>query len=526
MRIEEKYARLLESEMRVMSQKMNRRLAELNRKVSRHITSSRIRTRSASQKHVFWIQNPGLKKQIQKEYNKLAAQLIRDTMNGTSMAAFLNDQKNREFLGDYFKGTGIDAETAAKFKDNAVFAFGAYASRISEISPRVLEYTAINQSIVETYVRAGIYNGKSAIDVAREMKKLHSNPAELFTINDKANYWRQVNFPNKGRGVYKSIQKNLERITRTEMNRAYHYQDYLRRNAQPFVTGIKIELSGSHPIYDICDEMVGKYPKTFVFLGWHPHCLCRSVSVLLDKDKMKGFLKTGSISVKDYTTRIPANASRYVKDNFKKYKKLDWANNNFTKSGNIRKSIANTARQKAPGSRVTTTKNYKSAAGRAKKNLNNSQKATLQNFSSSQYTVVNGYARGLKKYAGKTETVMPQIAELDDIIGAAPKYNGKAYHAIQTPSGDLSSAIRGLKAGDVMVDPGYLFGGQELGHISRFTKPGSIVFELENFTGVALKDITSRNELISARNSVIEIIKMEQKTVNGKNVTFITAKIK
>jgi hypothetical protein len=76
-----------------------------------------------------------------------------------------------------------------------------------------------------------------------------------------------------------------------------------------------------------------------------------------------------------------------------------------------------------------------------------------------------------------------------------------------------------------MVDPGFMFAGNNAGTIGRFTNNGSVVFEIENFTGVAIKDITGKNEIISARNTVFEIVKIEQRTINKKNVTFITAKI-
>lgn len=54
--------------------------------------------------------------------------------------------------------------------------------------------------------------------------------------------------------------------------------------------GIKVQLSNNqtclgkdgkpHPFRDICDDLVGLYPKTFKFVGWHPHCRCFATSVL------------------------------------------------------------------------------------------------------------------------------------------------------------------------------------------------------------------------------------------------------
>ncbi|MDE6080105.1 MAG: hypothetical protein K2G35_08590, partial [Duncaniella sp.] len=36
---------------------------------------------------------------------------------------------------------------------------------------------------------------------------------------------------------------------------------------------------------DICDELVGVYPKTFKFVGWHPFCRCIVVPKLADEDE-------------------------------------------------------------------------------------------------------------------------------------------------------------------------------------------------------------------------------------------------
>jgi hypothetical protein len=53
---------------------------------------------------------------------------------------------------------------------------------------------------------------------------------------------------------------------------AYRSADVARWEKLDFVTGYEVKLSNNHPEYDICDELAGKYPKTFVFKGWHPNC--------------------------------------------------------------------------------------------------------------------------------------------------------------------------------------------------------------------------------------------------------------
>lgn len=122
------------------------------------------------------------------------------------------------------------------------------------------------------------------------------------------------------RGVYKSAYKNAMRVTRTETNMAYRRADHERWKQMSFVRGIRIELSNQHPDFDICDAMQGDYPKDFYFGGWHPHCFCYAIPLLVGEDEMKKvseeFLK-GNV----YTPRGRQITS--TPQNFK-----DWVSNN------------------------------------------------------------------------------------------------------------------------------------------------------------------------------------------------------
>lgn len=69
----------------------------------------------------------------------------------------------------------------------------------------------------------------------------------------------------------------------------------------PFVIGQYIALSNNHTckgvegvFRDMCNDLKGEYPKSFVFTGWHPHCRCHVVlntgmsrhNVFLSKETM------------------------------------------------------------------------------------------------------------------------------------------------------------------------------------------------------------------------------------------------
>ena len=74
-------------------------------------------------------------------------------------------------------------------------------------------------------------------------------------------------------------------MTVTETNMAYRTADHKRWQNLEFVKGFEVKLSGSHPATDICDSLKGPYPKTFLFTGWHPQCLCHAVAIQMDMEE-------------------------------------------------------------------------------------------------------------------------------------------------------------------------------------------------------------------------------------------------
>jgi hypothetical protein len=125
---------------------------------------------------------------------------------------------------------------------------------------------------------------------------------------------------------------------------AYRSADTARWEQLDFVTGYEVKLSNNHPVFDICDDLQGKYPKTFKFVGWHPNCRCNIVPILcsekeleqltgmiLDGEDTAGFAPKGIIEdvpdgftnwVNEHSTQINAANKRgtlpyFLKDNAK-----------------------------------------------------------------------------------------------------------------------------------------------------------------------------------------------------------------
>lgn len=99
-----------------------------------------------------------------------------------------------------------------------------------------------------------------------------------------------INTTAKGQGVYKEPIKNTMRVARTEINRTYILNDALTYNKLDFVLGKEIRLSNSPKKKArcwMCRGLVGKYPKDFIWDGFHPNCLCTQIPILMTLEQFK-----------------------------------------------------------------------------------------------------------------------------------------------------------------------------------------------------------------------------------------------
>ena len=126
--------------------------------------------------------------------------------------------------------------------------------------------------------------------------------------------------------MYKSAYKNAMRVARTETNMAYRKADNVRWQQMDFVVGQRISLSKKHPCEDICDDLAGEYPKSFVFTGWHPQCFCYVTPILGDEDEMAK-ITDAFLEGKDYEPQFeqleeyPKGFEKWVKDHKKQIEK-------------------------------------------------------------------------------------------------------------------------------------------------------------------------------------------------------------
>ena len=242
-------------------------------------------------------------------------------------------KKNDAFLASIFNTSKIPSEMLSKWSDRNLTALQTFQNRKVNglgLSDRIWNYTGQLKTQMELGIDVGMGKGTSAQSLSKELKQFLVDPDKLFRrVRDKRGQLqlsKNAAAFHPGAGKYRSSSKNAARLTRSEINMAYREADQLRWSKLDFVVGFEVKLSANHPLPDICDSCKGKYPKSFVFKGWHPQCRCYVVSVLMDPDEFDnhalGKLKQ-AVNGTEYTKQASRNAVTDVPQGFK-----DWTEAN------------------------------------------------------------------------------------------------------------------------------------------------------------------------------------------------------
>lgn len=223
--------------------------------------------------------------------------------------------KNESFAGWFQRNTDA-MDSFIKRSDNGL-----------DLSKRVWNYTDQLRDEMEIAMTVSIGDGTSASQISRQVRQYLNEPDKLFrrVRNEDGNLKlsKAAKAYRPGQGVYRSSAKNAMRLARTETNMAYRNADNERWNKLDFVLGQEVKLAHDHPEYDICDELAGRYPKDFVFDGWHPNCFCYHVAILLPPDEM---LKMQKAIANGEPYDIESKRVKDVPDNFK-----NWVHQNTDK---------------------------------------------------------------------------------------------------------------------------------------------------------------------------------------------------
>jgi len=242
---------------------------------------------------------PALRMQIDALIAKMQSDIEFTVTDGVRAEWDLANAKN-----DALVGTLPDALSGlAKYHRTHEDALSAFLGRKQGglgLSENVWKYATQFKDEIEMGLDVGIRDGLDAASMARQLKQYLKFPDMLFRrVRDEHGVLhlsqRAAAF-HPGQGVYRSSYKNARRLAATETNMAYRTSDHERWQDLDFVVGIEIHLSNNHtcinnngkpvPFFDICDELQGKYPKEFKFVGWHPHCRCIATPIMKTKAEL------------------------------------------------------------------------------------------------------------------------------------------------------------------------------------------------------------------------------------------------
>ena len=307
-----------------------------------------LRKWSDAGKNNVWISNQGIESAVDRELLNLESMLY------ANISAFQKDgweraeRKNDDFISQFIKGMSISSATKDGMFAHSLSAFEALKNDIDangfKLSDRVWNITQQTKSQLEFYLDSGVVAGRNANGISSDIRQILQNPQKRFRRirNEKGELVLSQPMKNyhPGQGVYRSAYKNALRTSATTTNIAYRSADYERWSKQDFILGIEIHRSANNrgPC-KICDAMVGKYPKTFKFTGFHPFCICFATPITMEPENFADFLLNDTVPKEQVITDIPQGAKDFVIENKDGLQSAFWYKDNFTNDGGLQREI-------------------------------------------------------------------------------------------------------------------------------------------------------------------------------------------
>ncbi|MFJ1491208.1 TerB N-terminal domain-containing protein [Capnocytophaga canis] len=128
--------------------------------------------------------------------------------------------------------------------------------------------------------------------------------------------------------------KQKEKTTKTskksanadQLNQQFRLNDILRWQTQDFIIGYEIRRGNREKLDQcrVCEKLVGKYPKSFIWTGWHEGCICRITPIMEDfhseerKEDRTNRLRAALYGT-EYTKKESTNHIKYLPKHF-----MDW----------------------------------------------------------------------------------------------------------------------------------------------------------------------------------------------------------
>lgn len=256
----------------------------------------------------FFADYPELKQTIKGIMTSYAAQMnnliYSRTTNEWKESNIMQDLLARKVLRAYgFEKGGDKYNRYFQPNTDALKVFQQRVDRGMNLSQKLWVQSQALKKEIEHTISIAIEKGQSAVVLSKRISKYLSDFSSM-----KADYAEKY-----GKAVScHDCQYASVRLARTEINMAYRKAEQTRWQQFDFILGYEVKLSKRHPAPDICDDLIGIYPKDFIFLGWHPNCMCYVVPVVMSDDEYYG---SPSVHKAAMITRTPKNFNEWVRNN-------------------------------------------------------------------------------------------------------------------------------------------------------------------------------------------------------------------
>lgn len=410
--------------------KLRGRVESIMNEIARQVSGPISRTEPGKR---IWLKS--IKAEVNEAMTMMHGDLTKLTEGSVINAWNLANRKNNRLFDSYLKKTSPVMSSWYQLNTDAMNAFIKRSDSSGfTVSEKVWNITDGFYDQLKLYQGSGITMGKSARDIAKDIRKLLKNPDLDY---------------RPGPGVYRSPMKNALRLARTETNMAYHLSNSERVKQIPFILGIRVVLSGAHPMLDICDSMAGEYPKGFAFMGWHPNCICHTETILASREDFKAWVRHGVPFPRNaFIYTIPDAAKKYILAHSEKLQKsgLPWVKDNLGEELAFPKEPAKVRRTRGHLDELSSDKaidqiiadrfdyNGEKISFEEAKDI----RRAIENYSTSGYQTIRRIQTATKeefikefpKWADDYDDILKQASEIEKYIEASPKFNEPLYRGI------------------------------------------------------------------------------------------------
>ncbi len=296
--------------------------------------------------------NPSAKKKVDSMLKTLQGNLTNTVSQYSQTVGRVATQTAKEGVKASVSPSKKEQDFVDKLSDDAMKDARKSASESAgeaKMSSSVWNFDDYSKKEIQAIINAGIRKGLTVQGIADSVTPYLNNPL----LEDAEPEFQKIQTP---KGVYKSAYKNALRLARTEVMRAYDEAEWNSYQNDPMVVGFEVKTSNNHtvlihgkrvPLKDMCDQLAGKYPKSFKFTGWHPQCRCTMLPITIGADELGDLMEAqenGEEFVsKNTVSELPENFNEWYDAN-----KDRFSANNEPWFLSENKGVINTIRTGAP----------------------------------------------------------------------------------------------------------------------------------------------------------------------------------